>query len=470
MPLLPADPGLLEDPGIWTSLKDYDPNAVDFSQSYAGFSLDHPFSTDKFGPRRAGCSGRSDLDRDRLRGDVHDPRRRLRLGLGLRRRQVDNGMMRFLDALYGLPYLPFAIITTQILSPSGSVSVWTMVVALTIASWFTAARVVRGQVITLKENDYVRAAKAVGARWYRVLARHLLPNTLGILVIAIFLELPGVVLGEAFLSFIGLGINPPTAPGGRSRRTAARRTGFIRKCSSSRASRSPRSFSARTSSPTASATPRSAHAGDRLGTRWRFSRSTTSRPTSSRARGSCRSTASASRSRRGRRSASSASPAASRSPLSIMGLIPKPPAKIVGGEVLFDGRDLTKLSEGQMQHIRGNEVSMIFQDPMTSLNPTLKIGTQITETILAHRDVSRQDARKRAVELLDEVGIPRAGAPRRLSAPLLGRHEAARHDRDRALVQSALLIADEPTTALDVTIQAQILDLLDGSASSTTWP
>jgi ABC-type dipeptide/oligopeptide/nickel transport system ATPase component len=75
--------------------------------------------------------------------------------------------------------------------------------------------------------------------------------------------------------------------------------------------------------------------------------------------------------------------------LSIMGLIPKPPARIVGGEVLFDGKDLAKLSEGEMQHIRGNEVAMIFQDPMTSLNPTLKIGTQITETILAHRDVSK---------------------------------------------------------------------------------
>ena len=89
-----------------------------------------------------------------------------------------------------------------------------MVIALTIASWFTAARIVRGQIITLKENDYVRAAKAVGARWYRILVRHLLPNTLGVLIIAIFLELPGVVLGEAFLSFIGLGINPPTASWG----------------------------------------------------------------------------------------------------------------------------------------------------------------------------------------------------------------------------------------------------------------
>jgi oligopeptide transport system permease protein len=124
---------------------------------------------------------------------------------------IDNALMRFLDALYGLPYLPFAIITLAIF---GTVNFWTMVVALTIASWFTTARVMRGQIITLKENDYVRAAHAVGARWYRVLFRHLLPNTLGVIIIFVFLELPGVVLGEAFLSFIGLGINPPKASWG----------------------------------------------------------------------------------------------------------------------------------------------------------------------------------------------------------------------------------------------------------------
>jgi oligopeptide transport system permease protein len=120
-------------------------------------------------------------------------------------------MMRFLDALYGLPYLPFAIISLAIV---GVVNFWTMVLALTIASWFTTSRIVRGQIITLKENDYVRAAHAVGARWYRILIRHLLPNTLGVLIIAVFLELPNVVLGEAFLSFIGLGINPPDASWG----------------------------------------------------------------------------------------------------------------------------------------------------------------------------------------------------------------------------------------------------------------
>ena len=125
--------------------------------------------------------------------------------------KLDDALMRFLDALYGLPYLPFAII---ILAIFGDASFWTMVVALSIVSWFTDARVVRGQVITLKENDYVRAARAVGARWYRILGRHLLPNTLGILIISMFLSLPGVVLGEAFISFIGLGINPPDASWG----------------------------------------------------------------------------------------------------------------------------------------------------------------------------------------------------------------------------------------------------------------
>jgi oligopeptide/dipeptide ABC transporter ATP-binding protein len=148
--------------------------------------------------------------------------------------------------------------------------------------------------------------------------------------------------------------------------------------------------------------------------------------------------------------------------LSIMGLIPKPPAKIVAGEVLFGGRDLTKLSERQMQSVRGNQIAMIFQDPMTSLNPTLKIGTQITETIRAHQDVSKEGARKQAIELLDEVGIPRA-AERLDDYP----HRYSGGMRQRVMIAIALscspqlLIADEPTTALDVTIQAQILDLLD---------
>jgi oligopeptide/dipeptide ABC transporter ATP-binding protein len=148
--------------------------------------------------------------------------------------------------------------------------------------------------------------------------------------------------------------------------------------------------------------------------------------------------------------------------LSIMGLIPKPPARIVGGQVLFQGRDLTSLSEKRLQDVRGKEIAMIFQDPMTSLNPTLTIGTQITETIRRHYDVTKAQARKRAVELLEEVQIPNAAGrlddyPHRYSGGM----------RQRVMIAIALscnpklLIADEPTTALDVTVQAQVLDLLD---------
>jgi oligopeptide transport system ATP-binding protein len=148
--------------------------------------------------------------------------------------------------------------------------------------------------------------------------------------------------------------------------------------------------------------------------------------------------------------------------LSIMGLIPKPPAKIAGGSVLFEGKDLTKLDDRQLQNVRGRQVAMIFQDPMTSLNPTLKIGTQITETIDRHFGTSKDEARKRAIELLEEVRIPRA-AERLDDYP----HRFSGGMRQRVMIAIALscnpklLIADEPTTALDVTIQAQILDLLD---------
>jgi oligopeptide transport system permease protein len=196
----------------------YDPNEVKFSDAYLPVSLDHPFGTDKFGRdlfTRVAVGGRISIGIG-FAGTMAI----LSVGVfygsvaGFLGGIVDDVLMRILDALYGLPYLPFAIITTQILSPNGEVTFWTMVAALTVASWFTTARIVRGQVVSLKQNEYVGAARAVGARWHRILTRHILPNTFGVLIIAVFLDLPAVVLGEAFLSFIGLGINPPTASWG----------------------------------------------------------------------------------------------------------------------------------------------------------------------------------------------------------------------------------------------------------------
>jgi oligopeptide/dipeptide ABC transporter ATP-binding protein len=146
--------------------------------------------------------------------------------------------------------------------------------------------------------------------------------------------------------------------------------------------------------------------------------------------------------------------------LSIMGLVP-PPGKVVSGSVMFEGRNLVGRKERELEDIRGREIAMIFQDPMTSLNPTLTIGTQITETLRRHLHMTRDEARQRAVGLLEEVHIPNA-AMRLDDYP----HRYSGGMRQRVMIAIALacnpklLIADEPTTALDVTVQAGVLDLL----------
>src|SRR5256714_1532014 len=149
------------------------------------------------------------------------------------------------------------------------------------------------------------------------------------------------------------------------------------------------------------------------------------------------------------------------SALSILRLISDPPGRVTGGEVLFAGRDLMGLSEEQMRQVRGSEIGMVFQEPMTSLNPVLTIGRQITETLEQHRGMDRAAADRRAVELLGLVGI--ADANRRLEQYP---HQLSGGMRQRIMIAIALacdpklIIADEPTTALDVTIQAQILELM----------
>jgi oligopeptide/dipeptide ABC transporter ATP-binding protein len=148
--------------------------------------------------------------------------------------------------------------------------------------------------------------------------------------------------------------------------------------------------------------------------------------------------------------------------MSILGLIERPPGRIVAGEILFDGQDLLQMPEKALRHLRGREIGMIFQDPMTSLNPVLTVGDQIAEALRLHdRKLSRDEARTRTIELLTMVGVPNPA----------GRYDQYPHEhsggmRQRAMIAMAIandpkvLIADEPTTALDVTIQAQVLDVL----------
>jgi oligopeptide transport system ATP-binding protein len=147
--------------------------------------------------------------------------------------------------------------------------------------------------------------------------------------------------------------------------------------------------------------------------------------------------------------------------LSVMRLIPQPPGKIVGGEVLFDGDNLLEMKDDEIRRVRGNKIAMIFQDPMTSLNPVLTIGRQINEALELHMGMNKEEASKRSAELLEMVGIPEA-AMRLNDYP----HQFSGGMRQRAMIAMGLacnprlLIADEPTTALDVTIQAQIVELV----------
>ncbi len=149
--------------------------------------------------------------------------------------------------------------------------------------------------------------------------------------------------------------------------------------------------------------------------------------------------------------------------LSIMRLIPNPPGRIAGGEILFNGKNLLDLTMTEMRKIRGNEISMIFQEPMTSLNPVFTVGDQIMESVILHQRLSKAEAKAKAIEMLKLVGIP---APERRVNDYP--HQLSGGMRQRVMIAMALscnpsvLIADEPTTALDVTIQAQILDLIRG--------
>jgi ABC-type dipeptide/oligopeptide/nickel transport system permease subunit len=198
---------------LWPEVAPFGHNDVDFDRSREGPSLAHPFGTDQFGRdllTRVAAAGRISLAITGLALAVI-----LVIGFAygafsaLAGGGVDSTMMRALDGLLALPRLPVSIVIIVALDQA-AMTIWAVVFALAIVSWMLTARLVRGHVLVLRESEFIRAARAVGARRRHILVRHLLPNTAGILVVAVLLELPGVIVGEAFLSVLGLGPNPPT--------------------------------------------------------------------------------------------------------------------------------------------------------------------------------------------------------------------------------------------------------------------
>ena len=198
-------------------LSPHDPNDINFAVNREGPSLAHPLGTDQFGRdllTRVAIGGRTSLliaagalGLIMAIGVAYGTLAAVAGGL------VDAAMMRVVDGLFAIPRLPVAIVILVALRLSAQ-NVAAIVFALSVAGWMLTARLVRGQVLALKTRDYVRAARAAGASWLQVARRHLVPNSAGVILVAVFLELPAVVLGEAFLSVLGLGPEPPTATWG----------------------------------------------------------------------------------------------------------------------------------------------------------------------------------------------------------------------------------------------------------------
>ena len=202
---------------VWPLVSPHDPNDVEFAQSRLGPTLEHPLGTDQFGRdllTRVAIGGRTTLEIAGLAlglilvvGVAYGTTAALAGGI------VDSLLMRGVDALLAIPRLPIAIVILVVTNLHGQ-NVATIVFALGVAGWMLTARLVRAHVRALKSRDYVRAARAVGASWPQVARRHIIPNSTGIVLIAVLLELPAVVLGEAFLAVLGLGPSPPTATWG----------------------------------------------------------------------------------------------------------------------------------------------------------------------------------------------------------------------------------------------------------------
>jgi peptide/nickel transport system permease protein len=419
---------------------------------------------------------------------------------------IDNVLLRVMDAVNSFPALILALVIAAILGPGLS----NAMLAITIVLIPGFVRIIRGSTLAVTQETFVEASRSIGTPIHVILRKRILPSVLSPLIVAVTLILGIALIAEAALSFLGLGTQPPDASWGNMLRRgytyifsepyqmippgvaiALAVLSFnmvgdsLRDALGLAEFRPPKGSGKRRLGMTVVAERKRAKGnggdGDRPAT-------TTTAPVVHHAAAPAADPVAPLLSVRDLQVqfTTHAGPVTvvdgvsfdvargevvglvgesgsgkTVTSLSIMRLLTSPPARITQGQILFGGKDLLTLPFKAMKDARGDAMSMVFQDPMSSLNPAFTIGNQLVEAIRLHRDTSRDQARKRAKELLDLVGIPDAEArlkeyPHRLSGGM----------RQRVLIAIALanepelLIADEPTTALDVTVQAQILDLM----------
>jgi peptide/nickel transport system permease protein len=406
--------------------------------------------------------------------------------------KVDTIVMRLTDALLSIPPLVLALAIAGILGAGTR----NLVIALVVVIVPGFVRLVRGQALAVREEGYVDASRAIGTSTPVILARRVLPHVLSPLLVQVSIALGTILVVEASLSFLGLGDPPPDASWG-----GMLLDGFTVMATDARLVIVPGlaialatlAFNAvgdGARDALAGTALQRRRRGDVLGTTSVVERGPDpgGAPRDGAARGEDVRDDGALLDIRGLRIGfdtgsgmvtvldgvdlhvgrgeilglvGESGCGKTVTAQSILRLLPSPPARILGGEVRFEGADLLSLSSRELRRIRGNDIAMVFQDPMASLNPAFTIGDQLVEAQRLHRDISRKDARARAASLLDRVGIP--DAARRVDEYP---HTFSGGMRQRALIAMALandpklLIADEPTTALDVTVQAQILELI----------
>ena len=401
---------------------------------------------------------------------------------------IDYVLMRVTDAGLAFPPLVLALAVVAILGSSANDVA--LAIAAVIAPGF--ARFIRGQALAVKQESFIEASSAIGSAPLRIMVTRILPNVMTGLIVQIAIALGGTLLAESGLAFLGLGPPPPASSWGSMLREAYDNSLLTHPWSLV---------------PSGVAIALTVLAFNTLGDAIRDNLTTTNTTAKP-------SVPARARNRRGLTMVSRpqvpVAPAAPGAPallevrdltiefdgehgplritdrvsfdvrpgrmvglvgesgcgktvssLAILRLLPTPPARIVGGSIRFEGRDLLDADFAEMRHIRGCGISMVFQDPLASLNPALTVGSQLVEAVRLHEKVSRKAGRDRALRLLESVHIPDPG--RRLSAYP---HQLSGGMRQRVMIAMALacypklLIADEPTTALDVTVQAQIVELL----------